>query len=44
VIDANNYYRLRDGVIADLETGELTAVFIAVAFRRHGRSSDDDRR
>lgn len=25
VIDANNYYRLRDGVIAELETGSLTA-------------------
>ena len=25
VIDTNNYYRLRDGVIAELETGSLTA-------------------
>ncbi|GHD01473.1 NADP oxidoreductase [Streptomyces violarus] len=25
VIDANNYYRLRDGVIAELDTGSLTA-------------------
>ncbi|WP_326758965.1 NAD(P)-binding domain-containing protein [Streptomyces phaeochromogenes] len=25
VIDANNYYRLRDGVITELETGSLTA-------------------
>ncbi|MBV1940437.1 NAD(P)-binding domain-containing protein [Streptomyces sp. BV286] len=25
VIDTNNYYRLRDGVIAELETGALTA-------------------
>ncbi|MEU5891826.1 NAD(P)-binding domain-containing protein [Streptomyces sp. NPDC047461] len=25
VIDANNYYRLRDGIIAELETGSLTA-------------------
>ncbi|MEU9916248.1 hypothetical protein [Streptomyces sp. NPDC051001] len=24
VIDANNYYRLRDGVITELETGRLT--------------------
>lgn len=32
VIDTNNYYRLRDGVIAELETGSLTA---GELFRRY---------